>query len=210
MKISKFVFNLFQVNTFVLYDETKEAIIIDPGCGSDTEKKQLLDFIEKNELKPKAIVNTHCHIDHIIGVDFLKEHYNIEFWANRDDQYLLDIIVEVANMYGVDLDKAPVIDKHISALNEISFGKSKLALIEVPGHTDGHLAFFSPKDQFVLTGDVLFKDTIGRTDLPGGDLDRLMNSILTQILPLGDEVDVLSGHGPDTTIGAERKNNPFL
>ena len=210
MKTKKFIFNLFQVNTYVLYDETKEAIIIDPGCSSENEKQQLLDYIKKNELKPIAIVNTHCHIDHVIGVDFLKNYFGIEFWASKDEQYLLDGIVEVAHIYGVEIDKSPIIDKHISAMNEISFGNSKLTVIEVPGHTNGHLAFFSSEDQFVLTGDVLFKDTIGRTDLPGGNLDQLMNSILTQILPLGDEVDVLSGHGPDTTIGAERKNNPFL
>ena len=210
MKIKKFIFNLFQVNTYVLHDETKDAIIIDPGCGSESEKQQLIDFIEKNELKPIAIVNTHCHIDHIIGVDFLKKHFGIEFWASRDEQYILDGTVDVAHIYGVQLDKAPIIDKHISASNEISFGNSKLTVIEVPGHTNGHLAFFSSEDQFVLTGDVLFKDTIGRTDLPGGNLDTLMNSILTQILPLGDEVDVFCGHGPETTIGAERKDNPFL
>ncbi len=210
MEISKFIFNLFAENTYVLYDETKEAIIVDPGCYSDDEKESIINFIEKNNLKPIAIVNTHCHVDHILGVNFLKNYFNIDFWANKKDKYLLDSVAEIAEVYEFEIENKPEIDRHISASDEIKFGNSKLKILEVPGHTSGHLAFFSPEDKFVLTGDVLFKDTIGRTDLPGGNLDLLMNSIFTQILPLGDEVEILSGHGASSSIGAERKDNPFL
>lgn len=210
MEIKKFIFNLFAENTYILYDKSKQAIIIDPGCYSDDEKKVIVEFIEEKQLIPVVVLNTHCHIDHILGVNFLKNYYNIDFWANKKDEFLINNVSEIEKVYGFELDKNIVINKNISATDEINFGESNLKVLEVPGHSMGHLAFYSPEDKFVITGDVLFKDTIGRTDLPGGDLDQLMNSIFTQILPLGDEVEIFPGHGPSTTIGLERKDNPFL
>jgi glyoxylase-like metal-dependent hydrolase (beta-lactamase superfamily II) len=210
MNISVFSFNLFAENTYILFDDTNEAIIIDPGCYSGDEKQILLQFIDKNNLKPIAILNTHCHIDHILGVDFLKNYFKIQFWANKNDQYLLDDIFEAAKFYNFKLDQIPKIDRNITEKDKIHFGNQTLDVLQVPGHTKGHLAFFSKQDQFVLTGDVLFKDTIGRTDLPGGNLEQLMNSLYSKILPLGDQVIVYPGHGPATQIGFERKDNPFL
>jgi len=209
MKIQKFIFNLFQVNTYVIYDND-ECIIIDPGNETSDEHKRLIDFIEKNKLKPKFILNTHCHIDHVVGVNKLKNYFNIDFYANNKDQYLIDNLEAVAKSYNINLSGIPTINRNISSKEKIKVGRSILDILEVPGHTPGHIAIFSQQEQFVLTGDVLFKDTIGRTDLPGGDLDQLMNSIVTQILPLGDEVLIYPGHGPNSKIGEERKNNPFL
>ena len=210
MEIVKIVFNPFAENTYIVFDDTKEAIIFDPGCNSANEKQKIVEYFNKSGLKPVKIINTHCHIDHILGVDFLKETYGIKFYASKDDEYVLDIAVDSAKMYGLNFDKVPVIDHYISELDEITFGNSSLKILEVPGHSKGHLAFYSEKDKFVVTGDVLFKDSIGRTDLPGGNLDILMNSIFKKIIPLGDEFVVLAGHGPDTEIGTERKYNPFL
>lgn len=210
MEIKKFIFNLFAENTYILYDKSKQAIIIDPGCYSDEEKRVIVDFISEKKLIPVAVLNTHCHIDHILGVNFLTNFYNIDFWANKKDEFLISNVSEIGKIYGFELDKNIIVNKNISSTDEIIFGESILKVLEVPGHSMGHLAFYSPEDKFVITGDVLFKDTIGRTDLPGGDLDQLMNSIFTQILPLGDDVDIFPGHGPSTTIGQERKDNPFL
>jgi glyoxylase-like metal-dependent hydrolase (beta-lactamase superfamily II) len=209
MKIQKFIFNLFQVNTYVIYDND-ECIIIDPGNETSDEHQRLIDFIEQNKLKPKFILNTHCHIDHVVGVNKLKNYFNIDFYANNKDQYLIDNLEAVAKSYNINLSGIPTINRNISSKEKIKVGSSILDILEVPGHTPGHIAIFSQQEQFVLTGDVLFKDTIGRTDLPGGDLDQLMNSIVTQILPLGDEVLIYPGHGPNSKIGEERKNNPFL
>lgn len=210
MKVVKLIFNPFSENTYVVFDETNEAIVIDPGCYSIEEKQSFIQFLKDKELKLVKIVNTHCHIDHILGVNFLKDTYNVDFYANKNDEYILEKAIDSGKMYGFNLDKTPTIDKHISEKDEIKFGNSCLKILKVPGHSKGHLAFYSTKDKFVITGDVLFKDSIGRTDLPGGDLDILMNSIFTKILPLGDDFAVLAGHGADTDIGTERKNNPFL
>ena len=210
MQVVKIIFNSFSVNTYVLFDETREAIIIDPGCNSEDEKQELVRFLKEKGLKPVKIVNTHCHIDHILGVDFLKETYNIKFYASKEDEYLIENAIASSEMFGLGLAKAPKIDNYISEKDEITFGNSSLKVLEVPGHCNGHLAFYSDADKFVLTGDVLFKDSIGRTDLPGGDLDVLMDSIFTKILPLGDDYAVLPGHLGNSDIGTERKNNPFL
>lgn len=210
MQVKQLVFNAFLENTYVIFDGTKEAIIIDPGMNSDAENKKMVDFINQNNLKPVKIVNTHCHIDHVLGIDFLKETYSIECFSGKNDEYLLTDVVEKADMFGLKLDKTPKIDKYISEKDEIKFGNSTLKILDVPGHTSGHIALYSEEDKFVVTGDVLFKDTIGRTDLPGGNLDQLLNNIRTKLLTLGDEFEVYPGHGEKTSIGYEKLNNPFL
>lgn len=210
MNISLFIVNLFQENTYLLFDETKQAVIIDPGLYTPEDKDTFVSVVKKNNLELKGIYATHCHIDHIIGVNFLKKEFSIPFYANEKEQYNIERLEEVAELYDFYVSDKIKIDKNIKEGNEIIFGNSRLDVLETPGHTTGHLSFFSPQDNFVIAGDVIFKDTIGRTDLPGGDLDVLINSIFTKILPLGDEVIIYSGHGPHTTIGMERKDNPFL
>ena len=210
MNISLFIVNLFFFFTYLLFDETKQAVIIDPGLYTPEDKDTFVSVVKKNNLELKGIYATHCHIDHIIGVNFLKKEFSIPFYANEKEQYNIERLEEVAELYGFYISDKIKIDKNIKEGDEIIFGNSRLNVLETPGHTTGHLSFFSPQDNFVIAGDVIFKDTIGRTDLPGGDLDVLINSIFTKILPLGDEVIIYSGHGPHTTIGMERKDNPFL
>lgn len=210
MQVHTFTFNDFLEKTYIVSDETLECVIVDPGCHSKKEVGELIDFVEQKKLKPVKIINTHCHVDHVLGVDALKNHFNIKFHASKDDKYLFDNLVPTARNFGIIIRKAPKIDVYISGENTIEFGNSSLQVLEVPGHSVGHLAFYSEKEKFVISGDVLFKDSIGRTDLPGGDLDVLLDSIRTKLLTLPDDVTIFPGHGYNTTISAEKLNNPFL
>lgn len=210
MEVKTFTFNPFYENTFVIYDDSNECVIIDAGCYSEEEQNQLTDFLTENQLKPKYLLNTHCHVDHILGNKYLKSKYDIEFCANQQDVFLLNNAVEHGKMFGFELEQPPKIDKEINEGDIIRFGNSQFDVICVPGHTPGHVAFYSHEDEFVVVGDVLFKGSIGRTDLEGGDYDILMKSIKEKLLTLDDETLVYSGHGGNTTIGIELKNNPFL
>lgn len=210
MQVNTLIFNDFSENTYVIFDETNEAVIIDPGCFYEKEKNALVQYFERKNLKPVKIINTHCHIDHVLGVDFLKEKYGIEFYASKKDEYIFDFLLVSAKMYGLAVDKAPKIDKYIAEGDIISFGNSELKILDVPGHTLGHIAFYSEKEKFVITGDVIFKDSIGRTDLPGGDLDILLDSIKNKLFLLGEDFTVFPGHGEPTNIGTEMMHNPFL
>jgi len=211
IKIQTFTFNPFAENTYVLFDETKTCIIIDPGSYEDTEKEQIVDFIETNELKPLKIVNTHCHIDHIFGIAHLCERYNLDLEIHQDDMPVLNSTGSVAQLYGlpnVDIPPTPV--GYFDEGEQIEFGNSSLDILFTPGHSPGHVVFYNKEQKFVIGGDVLFYGSIGRTDLPGGDYDTLIASIKNKVLPLGDDFQVHSGHGPVTNIGFEREQNPFL
>ncbi len=210
ISIEKFVFNDFQVNTFILSDETKECLIIDPGCFTLEEKAQLLDYCNKNKLKPEKIVNTHCHVDHVLGNAFVINSYNIPAAAHKDDQYLLDGVVEYGQVFGFTVEDPPGINEYLEDNSLVEFGKSQLNVLHVPGHSRGSIALYSPDQKFIIAGDVLFYGSIGRTDLPGGDYDTLINSIKTKILTLPENVIVYPGHGPSTTVKAEINTNPFL
>ncbi|UCH14936.1 MAG: MBL fold metallo-hydrolase [Bacteroidales bacterium] len=210
ISLEKFVFNDFQVNTFILSDETKECLIVDPGCFSRDEKKELLDYINNNRLKPVKIVNTHCHVDHILGNAFVFNSFNIPSAAHKDEQYLLDGVVEHGQVFGFTVEPPPGIDEFLEDNGLVKFGKSQLNVLHVPGHSKGSIALYSPDQKFIIAGDVLFYGSIGRTDLPGGDYDVLINSIKTKILTLPEDVIVFAGHGPSTTVKAETDTNPFL
>ncbi len=208
--IKTFVFNAFQENTYLLYDETKECIIIDAGCYIENERNEISSFISDNNLTPKFLLNTHCHIDHILGNNFLAEKYNLKLRAHKDDSVLLANAVSYGSVYGFEIAEPVKIENEVDEQSEIKFGNSSLKPLYVPGHSPGSLAYYSAEDNFVIVGDVLFAGSIGRTDLPGGDYDTLINSINSKLLPLGDNVKVYTGHGPYTTIGAEIHSNPFL
>jgi hydroxyacylglutathione hydrolase len=208
--IKIFIFNDFQENTFVLSDETKECIIIDPGCNEPDERKELTDYIEKNGFLPKAILNTHCHIDHVLGCKFIVDLYKIPFIANREDIVLIKNALSFGSIFGINAEQPPMPDKTIDEGEEFEFGKSTLKIFHVPGHSSGSISLYSVEDKFVITGDVLFKNSIGRTDLPGGDYDTLIKGIKTKLLTLPEDTLVFPGHGPHTTIKEELKNNPFL
>jgi glyoxylase-like metal-dependent hydrolase (beta-lactamase superfamily II) len=209
--IAKLTFNPFQENTYVLYDETGECAIIDPGCYEPHEKIELADFISQHQLRPVRLLNTHCHIDHVFGNKFVSETYGLQLEIHRGELPVLEAVPQVSAFYGIPMgDPSPMPGRFIEEGEIISFGNTQLKALYTPGHSPASLSFYCEKGGFVIAGDVLFKESIGRTDLPGGDFDTLIKSIRKQLLPLGDETNVHPGHGLSTTIGYERKFNPFL
>ncbi len=209
--VAKFTFNPFQENTYVLYDDTKECIIIDPGCYHNDEKKELADFIEKEGLKPVRLINTHCHIDHVFGNHFISEKYNLPLEIHEGELPVLNTVPQVAMMYGIPFgDPISTVENFIKDGDLIKFGNSSLQSIFTPGHSPASLSFFCEDAGFIIAGDVLFYGSIGRTDLPGGNFDTLISSIKEKLFPLGDDIEVYPGHGPKTTIGYEKQTNPFL
>lgn len=208
--IKSFTFNPFSENTYVLHDESGEAVIIDPGCYDKEEFHELYNYIENNGLKPVKIINTHAHIDHVLGVAGLKRKYNIPFSLHKTDEPLLKAVKTYSSNYGFSQFDEPEIDSYLGEGDIVTFGNSSLKVIFVPGHAPGHVAFVNDEQHFVIAGDVLFRQSIGRTDLPGGDMKTLLNSIRTQLFTLADDYAVYAGHMQPTTIGFEKKNNPFL
>jgi hydroxyacylglutathione hydrolase len=210
IKVQKFVFNPFSENSFLLYDETGECVLADMGSYTVDEKKKVLYFIENNRLKPVMIVNTHCHVDHVLGNSFFKNKFKIINAAHADDEFLLENAVETGRIFGLEVEAPPKSDVYLQEGKRLSFGNSFLEVLHVPGHSPGSVALYSKDDNFILTGDVLFNGSIGRTDLPGGDYDTLIRSIREKLLELPDDVLVYCGHGAETTIGEEKVSNPFL
>ena len=211
MEISQITFNPFQENTFILWDETRECIIIDPGCYEKNEKESLKNFIESNNLTPVKLINTHCHIDHILGNKFVSEKWNIDLYIHKEDIPLIENAGEIARTYGFTEYKGSPYPKYFLEEGEVlEFGNSKLNILFTPGHSPGHICLLNTEENLIIAGDVLFNGSIGRTDLPGGDYDTLINSIKTKLLCLQDDTEVFCGHGPSTTIGEERLSNPFL
>jgi len=211
MEIQSFTFNPFMENTFVLYDETGECIIIDAGCYEESERTELVGFIESKKLTPVKLVNTHCHIDHVLGLKFLAEKYQLELWFHEKDMPVFDSTEMVAQMYGIpNVQLPPKPAGFIGESDQVTFGDSALDILFCPGHSPGHIVLVDSVKKQVIGGDVLFYGSIGRTDLPGGDHATLIDSIKTKLFPLGDDYQVFSGHGPVTNIGFEKAHNPFL
>jgi len=210
IQIKKFVFNPFQVNTFVLYDETKECVIIDPGCSDGVESLELMDFIKQEGLKPVRMLLTHTHVDHVMGINMLEDMLGIKAEAHEAGLVFLDHTISTAATYGINIDKNPSVASFLKEGDEITFGKSKLDVLYTPGHADGSICFLSKDQNFVIVGDVLFQMSIGRTDFPTGDYDLLKQNIFEKLFTLPDDTVVYSGHGPETSIGFEKSNNPFL
>lgn len=211
IKIQSFTFNGFQENTYLLFDETKECIIIDPGCYEQHEKQQLERFVIDNELKVVKLINTHCHIDHVLGNRFVAEKWNLVLEIHKLDLPTLRSVKDYCQLYGFhNYEESPEPSKFLSEGDVISFGNSKLDILFAPGHAPGHIILHSKEQKFIIGGDVLFQMSIGRTDLPGGDYDTLISSIKDKLLPLDEDTKVYCGHGPSTTIGFEKNNNPFL
>jgi|SRR5688572_2439438 len=208
--IKSFCFNSFEENTYVLSDETKECIIIDPGCHMKEEEQELTGYISEKNLKPVRLVNTHCHIDHILGNGFIASKYGLVLEAHQMEIPVLKSSDYVSKMYQIHLNPSPEIGKFLKEGDTIKFGNSELMIFFTPGHSPGSITFYSPDGKFIISGDVLFERSIGRTDLPGGDYDTLIDSIITKLLPLGDDVLVYCGHGNSTLLGEEKRLNPFL
>ena len=211
MKIKYFIQSIFSVNTYLVWDEnSKEAVLIDPGSSLKQEEEEICLFIEKEGLIIKYLINTHCHIDHIFGNAFFKNRFNPVFMAPAGDLFLLDIMVEHAGDFGVTMNPSPMPDLHITQESAVKIGEYKANFIPTPGHTpDGYCVYFE-SEKICFTGDTLFNEGIGRTDLWGGDFSTLMKSIKENLLTLPDDVVIYPGHGDKSTIGYEKNNNPFI
>ncbi|MBP7612349.1 MAG: MBL fold metallo-hydrolase [Paludibacter sp.] len=211
MTIKTFTFNPFQENTYLVFDETNDAVIIDAGCLQAGEKQVLKRFIEDNKLTIKRVLNTHLHLDHQFGNKFLFDTYGIAPEACIEDEFLLENVVAQARSYGFPVtEEAQPLGAYITENQEINFGNSSLKAIHAPGHSPGSMVLYSEKDGVMFAGDVLFQGSIGRTDLPKGDYASLILAITKKLLVLPDSTVVYCGHGPSTTIGYEKKNNPYL
>ncbi|GJM30678.1 MAG: MBL fold hydrolase [Cyclobacteriaceae bacterium] len=210
LQLESFVFGPFQENTYVLYDDNSgDGIILDPGCYQDHENQQLLEFVTDNRINITKIVNTHCHIDHVLGNEFAKVKFNAPLAIPEGEQEVYRAVKSYAPVYGFPKYKESEIDEFIDESDVLRFGEISLEIMLVPGHSPGHLAFYHKDSKICIGGDVLFQGSIGRTDLPGGDHQTLINSIHTKMFLLPDDVTVYCGHGPPTTIGEEKKSNPF-
>lgn len=211
IQIKKFTFNLFSENTFVLWDDaTLEGAIIDPGCNDSSEEKILESFISENSLTVKYLINTHCHIDHILGCEFVKLKYNPIYLAPELDIPLLQNATMQASFVGMDFSISLLPDEYITENKKLNLGKSELSFLFTPGHTPGEFCIYIPETKICITGDVLFNDSIGRTDLWGGNYNVLIQSINQKLLSLPDETVIYPGHGESSSIGREKKFNPFL
>lgn len=211
MKIKIFEFNPVGENTFVLYDETKECVIIDAGAFDSDEKEALQDFISKNGLIVKHLLNTHLHFDHVFGNAFVVEKFNVQPQANKQDEFLLEAMPAQLRMFGFpDIEQSPAIGRYIQENDVIEFGNQKLKVLEVPGHSPGSVAFYNEEAGVVIVGDALFRGSIGRTDLAGASHSQLLDSITSKLFTLPADTVVYPGHGPSTTIGEEINHNPFF
>ena len=210
IKVHKLTFNPFQENTYILSDETNEAVIFDPGCYERFEQDFSVDYMEKNNLNLVKLVNTHCHIDHILGNFFVANKYKLGLGIHKEDLGTLNAVANYATVYGFERYQiSPEPAYFIEEGEELKFGNSSLKVIFGPGHCPGHIAFYSKEDKFVINGDILFQGSFGRTDLPGGNFAMLKKTILEKMFALPEDTVVYCGHGGETTIGKEKKSNPI-
>lgn len=213
MKIQPFVFNFFEENTFIIWDEkTLDAAIIDPGCSNEREEHEIAKFIESKGLKLSHMLNTHMHLDHSIGDNYIQTTYGLPVECNSADEQLAQMLTIQSQMFHLPY-RANVnltIGTNHDDGEQLIIAGSKCLVIHVPGHTPGHLAYYFPAEGVVFSGDVLFRMSIGRTDLPGGDYNTLQSSIADKLFTLPSDTIVLTGHGPSTTIGDEQTRNPYV
>ena len=209
ISIHSFVFNPFAENTYIVSDETRECAIIDPGCYTDVEQKQLQDYISEQNLKPVLLINTHGHIDHVLGNFFVQKTFDLGLSIHKVEVPTLKSVVTYAPSYGFAEYSDVEPEFYLSENKSVKFGNSSFEVLFVPGHSEGHIALINRAQNICISGDVLFESSIGRTDLPGGDFDTLIQSIRTKLFALPDNMVVYPGHGPTTTIGKEKTTNPF-
>jgi glyoxylase-like metal-dependent hydrolase (beta-lactamase superfamily II) len=210
IKVDTFTLNPFEENTYVLSNEKGDAIIIDPGCYFSAEQETIKSFIDEGGLHPVQLVNTHCHLDHVFGNKWVAATWKLELYLHPLEEKMLEMAPVSGAKYGVHFDnyKGPL--HFIEAGDEIRLGNDLLEVLLAPGHSPGSICFYCREQGFVIAGDVLFHESIGRSDLPFGNHEQLLNSIRTQLFTLPDETVIYPGHGPSTTIGHEKRHNPFL
>jgi len=210
MEIYRLVFNPIEVNTYILADQSGDCAIVDCGCYDFDEFNELTDIIHRRNLKPVLLLNTHCHLDHIFGDGFMLDRFRLGALCHKDDDSNRKNAVNHALMFGLVMKAPPDPSGYLTDGHKISFGQTELTAIHIPGHAPGSLAFYCEKDKVVFTGDALFAGSIGRTDLPGGNHETLINSIKNKLFSLPPETVVYPGHGSQTTIGEEKETNPFF
>ena len=210
LKIKTFVFSPIEENTYLLYNEFNDCLIIDPGCYFPEEKDEVKTFITQSGLTPRMLLNTHCHLDHVFGNKFMAENYDLTLQLHEKEKMLLDYAPTSGLMYNMPFDNYTGEFIFLKEGDMIKLGDDELKVIEAPGHSPGHICFYCAKQNFLVSGDVLFNRSIGRTDLPGGSHQTLLKNIREKLFVLPDETVVYSGHGPQTTVGEEKKYNPFL
>ncbi|MFT3902819.1 MAG: MBL fold metallo-hydrolase [Niabella sp.] len=210
LSIKRFEFNPIQENTYVLYNEQQQCCIIDPGCYFEEERNALKNFITENSLQPIYLLNTHCHLDHVFGNHFVAETWGLPLYMNEEEKFVLAFAPKSAEMYDLPFENFSGEKKYLKAGDIVRIGEDELKVLFTPGHSPGSISFYDEKDGFVISGDVLFSGSIGRTDLPSGDYDQLEQSIRTQLYTLPDAVKVYPGHGGGTSVGFEKNNNPFV
>lgn len=210
MYLKSFTFNDFSENTYILYDDSNECIIIDPGCNNMSEQSEIISFISEYNLKPKKLINTHCHIDHILGNNFIAQQYHLELSAHKKETAVLNVGVQTALMYHIPYDPSPQIKQYLDEGDHIAFGNSTLEVLFTPGHSPASISLLCRDSKILIAGDVLFQGSIGRTDLPGGNFETLTRVIRSKFFTLPDDIIVYPGHGSPTTIGIEKKTNPFF
>jgi glyoxylase-like metal-dependent hydrolase (beta-lactamase superfamily II) len=209
--VKKFIFNFFSENTYLVWDENShKGLIVDPGCSNEIEENDINDFIEKNRINIKYLMITHCHIDHIFGCRFVKETFNAEFFIPEQDKTLIENSEIQSSLFGMKMKKPPEPDNFITPDTKLKSPFDKIIFLHTPGHTEGEYCLFFPEELFCITGDVLFKGSIGRTDLWGGNYNSLIKSIKKKLFILPNEVVIYPGHGENSTIGTEKKENPFF
>lgn len=208
ISIASFTFNAFQENTYVI-SSGGEAVIIDPGCSNSSENNELDQYIKENNLKSVLLLNTHCHIDHVLGNDWVKNKYHLPLLIHTQEKPVLESVKVYASNYGYPTYQEATPDRFLKTGETISFGNTSCKILFLPGHSPGHVGFYFEEERKLFSGDVLFRESIGRTDLPGGDHDILIQSIQNELFALPEDIEVFPGHGPSTTIGYEKLNNPF-
>lgn len=210
LQIHCLVFNPFYENTYLIATEAGEAIIIDPGCLELEEENRLKAFIETHQLRITKIINTHCHLDHVFGNQFVKDTYKVKMYCHANEQVILEHNHLTAQMYGIKRFAPTQADGFITEGETIQVGEDTLEVLYLPGHAPGHIGLLNRKEKWLISGDVLFRESIGRTDFPFCNHQDLIDSINQKLFVLPDEVTVYAGHGQPTTIGHEKRNNPFL
>ncbi len=210
LKVQSFTFNPFSENTYLVYNEQGDGIIFDPGTYTAYDEQELSEFISSNNIKPRYLINTHCHIDHIFGNTYIAEKYQLELYAHVNEVQILEMGAASAAMYGLQYYPSVKIVNFIDEKDMIILGKDQLKILFTPGHSPGSLSFYNAEAGFVISGDVLFQGSIGRSDLPGGKHEVLLSSIRTELFTLPEDTIVYSGHGAPTNIGTEKRYNPFF
>lgn len=210
LNILSFTFNPFAENTYIAYNEDNHCIVFDAGCSDEYEQEQLLRELSTRRLKVLKLVQTHCHLDHVYGAAWMEREFRVRPWINKIEESLLGMARGIAHNYGLDMESPPPPEGFLEEGHELKIGNDRFEIIHTPGHSPGSLCFINHEGAFILSGDVLFRESIGRTDLPGGNFEQLENAIRQKLYTLPDHYVLYPGHGPETTIGHEKKYNPFV